>query len=65
MIVFLKSSECPLSWFYRAEKSRSTRGHFGLGLSIAYEIVASHNGSITVKDAVPKGAEFVVVLPEK
>ncbi len=51
--------------FYRAEKSRSTRGHFGLGLSIAYEIVASHNGSITVKDAVPKGAEFVVVLPEK
>ena len=51
--------------FYRAEKSRSTRGHFGLGLSIAYEIVTSHNGSITVKDAVPKGAEFVVVLPEK
>ncbi|NBJ96683.1 sensor histidine kinase [bacterium 1xD8-48] len=51
--------------FYRAEKSRSTKGHFGLGLSIAYEIVASHNGSITVKDAVPKGAEFVVVLPEK
>lgn len=51
--------------FYRAEKSRSTRGHFGLGLSIAYEIVASHNGSITVRDAVPKGAEFVVVLPEK
>lgn len=53
------------SRFYRAEKSRSTKGHFGLGLSIAYEIVASHNGSITVKDAVPKGAEFVVVLPEK
>lgn len=51
--------------FYRAEKSRSTKGHFGLGLSIAYEIVASHNGSITVRDAVPKGAEFVVVLPEK
>lgn len=51
--------------FYRAEKSRSTRGHFGLGLSIAYEIVASHNGSITVRDSVPKGAEFVVVLPEK
>lgn len=49
--------------FYRAEKARSTKGHFGLGLSIAYEIIDSHNGSISVKDAVPKGSEFVVVLP--
>ncbi|MDE6893271.1 MAG: HAMP domain-containing histidine kinase [Lachnospiraceae bacterium] len=51
--------------FYRAEKARNTKGHFGLGLSIAYEIAASHNGSISVKDAFPKGTEFVVVLPEE
>lgn len=50
--------------FYRAEKARSAKGHFGLGLSIAYEIIGSHNGSISVMDAVPKGSEFVVVLPE-
>ena len=50
--------------FYRAEKARSTKGHFGLGLSIAYEIIGSHNGSISVMDAVPEGSEFVVVLPE-
>lgn len=50
--------------FYRAEKARSTKGHFGLGLSIADEIVASHSGSIAVKDAIPNGTEFVVVLPE-
>lgn len=50
--------------FYRAEKSRSTKGHFGLGLSIAYEIITSHNGSISVKDSFPRGSEFVIVLPE-
>lgn len=51
--------------FYRAEKSRSTKGHFGLGLSIAYEIVASHNGTISVRDVPGGGSEFVIFLPEK
>ncbi len=36
--------------FYRAEKSRSTKDHFGLGLSIAYEIIKAHGGSISVTD---------------
>ncbi len=49
--------------FYRAEKSRSTKGHFGLGLSIAYEIIKSHNGTIGVKDALPNGSEFYINLP--
>lgn len=48
--------------FYRVEKSRSTKEHFGLGLSIAYEIVKAHNGSIQVKDAEGGGSEFVVIL---
>lgn len=51
--------------FYRAEKSRSTKGHFGLGLSIAYEIIAAHHGSISVKDAPGGGTVFTVILPEK
>ena len=49
--------------FYRSEKSRSQRGHFGLGLSIASEIVKKHGGRIWVEDAAAGGAEFVVELP--
>lgn len=50
--------------FYRAEKSRSTKGHFGLGLSIAYEIITAHHGSISVKNAPEGGSIFTVNLPE-
>ena len=51
------------SRFYRAEKSRSTKGHFGLGLSIAYEIISAHHGRISVQDNLPCGSVFVVQLP--
>lgn len=50
--------------FYRAEKSRSTKGHFGLGLSIAYEIVTGHHGKISVHDNPAGGSVFTVKLPE-
>ena len=49
--------------FYRSEKSRSDRGHFGLGLSIAAEIVKMHHGKMWVQDSSIGGAEFVVELP--
>lgn len=49
--------------FYRSEKSRSTKGHFGLGLCIAYEIIQAHHGSITVTDTPGGGATFTVRLP--
>lgn len=49
--------------FYRAEKSRSTKGHFGLGLSIALEIVRLHHGTITVIDRPGGGSIFTVILP--
>lgn len=51
--------------FYRAEKARSAKGHFGLGLSIANEIVKSHHGNLSVKDSPEGGALFIVELPKK
>jgi two-component system, OmpR family, sensor kinase len=36
---------------------------FGLGLSIVGAIAEAHAGTVTVEDAVPKGACFVIALP--
>ena len=49
--------------FYRAEKARSGGTHFGLGLSIAAEIVKLHKGKLWVEDAAESGAAFVLELP--
>lgn len=49
--------------FYRTEKSRSAKGHFGLGLSIASEIVRLHHGAISVADRQGGGSVFTVMLP--
>lgn len=49
--------------FHRGEKARSHRGHFGLGLSIAWEIVKFHRGKLWVEDAPGGGAAFVLELP--
>ena len=48
--------------FYRVEDSRSTKEHFGLGLSIAREIVNAHHGSITVHDNDGGGSVFEIML---
>lgn len=48
--------------FYRADKSRSTSG-YGLGLSIAREIVNLHRGSIHVESLKDRGTDFTVRLP--
>ncbi|MBQ2570396.1 MAG: sensor histidine kinase, partial [Ruminococcus sp.] len=45
--------------FYRAEKSRTTKG-YGLGLSIAQRIVESMNGKITVESNDADGTTFSV-----
>lgn len=48
--------------FYRVEKSRTIKDHFGLGLCIAKEIVTMHKGRIFVKDTPNGGSTFVVKL---
>ncbi len=48
--------------FYRSEKARSDKNHFGLGLSIAYDIITAHHGSIKVTDTQGGGTTFLIIL---
>lgn len=49
--------------FYRCDNSRTDKNHFGLGLSIAKEIIDLHNGTIAAVDSPIGGAKFIVTLP--
>lgn len=49
--------------FYRSDRSRSPKDHFGLGLCIAREIVETHRGKIRITDTPGGGATFTVTLP--
>ena len=52
--------------FYREEKSRTrSKGGMGLGLSIAYNIVELHKGTIKFDKAREKGTRVIVRLPIK
>ena len=53
------------------DKTRLFEPHFstkkagmGLGLTIVNTIIADHNGMINVQDNMPRGAKFVIELPE-
>ena len=48
--------------FYRSEKARSDKNHFGLGLSIAYDIITAHHGTIAVTDTPGGGTTFIITL---
>ena len=50
--------------FYRVDKARSrSTGGSGLGLSIAYEILKAHRGTIKVTSKLNEGSRFMVSLP--
>ncbi|MGL5677690.1 MAG: sensor histidine kinase [Cellulosilyticaceae bacterium] len=49
--------------FYRSTESRTNKNHFGLGLSIAYELTNLHGGNILVGDTSGGGATFIIQLP--
>jgi len=49
--------------FYRGDTGRRIKQGMGLGLTIAHELVAAHNGEINVESTPGKGSEFIVELP--
>ncbi|MBF0777509.1 sensor histidine kinase [Streptococcus cuniculi] len=52
--------------FYRVDKARTRqKGGFGLGLSLAKQIIETLRGTITVQDRQPKGTIFEVKLPKE
>lgn len=51
--------------FYRSETSHTDKSHFGLGLSVAQELVEMHSGKIILEDTPYGGATFIVSLPYK
>jgi two-component system sensor histidine kinase CiaH len=64
----IKASDMPhiFERFYRADLSRTknqTTG-YGLGLSLAEQIVRQHKGSIRVKSELGSGTTFIIALPK-
>lgn len=49
--------------FYRADSSRNDISHFGLGLSVAKELICLHKGTIHVNNTPLGGSTFVLKLP--
>lgn len=50
--------------FYRADSAHSSGEHFGLGLSIAMEIVRLHRGTLRVTDTPGGGSTFLCRFPK-
>ena len=48
--------------FFRQDKAHTSKDHFGLGLSIAREIVWIHRGRLVLSDTPGGGATFTIIL---
>lgn len=51
--------------FYQADSSRTDKKHYGLGLSIAKELILKHGGTLQVLDTPNGGATFRIHLPSQ
>lgn len=49
--------------FYRCDKSRTKKGHYGLGLSVASELISLLAGKIYLNDTPGGGCTFTIVIP--
>lgn len=49
--------------FFCADESRTLPEHYGLGLSIAKELIEMHKGNILLKDTLAGGCTFIVSIP--
>ena len=60
----LESLEKATQLFYQEDKSRQSRNHSGLGLTIANDIIRLHHGSLSLsKDNGTGGARVTIILP--
>ncbi len=48
--------------FYRGDKSRTSKEHFGMGLAIANQIISQLGGELILKNNVPNGALVEIIL---
>ena len=49
--------------FYQVDSSHNDRKHYGLGLSIARELVKMHQGLLLLEDTEGGGCTFTIKLP--
>ena len=61
-----EKKEAVFERFYCVDQSHTNKKHFGLGLSIAHEIIKLHNGELGINDTNPgdinPGTTFTITL---
>ena len=53
------------SWTRVDEQDPHARASHGIGLAFCRQAVEAHGGEMTVEDAQPRGARFVIVIPTR